>query len=66
MSTPGAQIEVTHLDDGWRRIEGDRAAPRDGYCLLADERKTMAWESRTGVGYQPLADVVPYWWKPNA
>lgn len=57
-------IEVTSNDDGWRRIEGDPAAPKDGYCMLANERKTMAWESHSGVGYKLPSDEPAYWWKP--
>lgn len=53
----------TTFDDGWRKIEGDPAAPAAGYCRLANEQKNMAWESYHGVGYQPITDVEPYWWK---
>jgi hypothetical protein len=51
------------VDDGWRKIADDPAAPQTGFCWLADEPKTMAWESRSGVNFQPLSDVAPYWWK---
>jgi len=54
---------VTGIDDGWRPI--DENAPKDGYCLIANEEKTMAWESYNGAGWQPLADVKPHWWKPG-
>jgi hypothetical protein len=59
----GGQIDVTSFDDGWRRIEGDKAAPQIGHCWLANETKRMAWESWSGVKYQPLSDEPPYWWK---
>lgn len=56
------QMQVTR-DDGWRRIEGDKAAPKTGSCWLADEHKRMSWESRDGVTYQPMPDAAPYWWR---
>ena len=59
MSTPDPDL------GGWRLIEGDDGAPKDGYCMLANEHRTMAWESYQGVGYQPLTDVAPHWWKPR-
>lgn len=52
-------------DDGWRKIADDPSAPKTGQCLLANEAKTMAWESYQGVSYQPLHDTPPVWWKPG-
>ena len=54
-------MTVTAVDDGWKPI--DDSAPKVGYCLLANEAKTMAWESYQGADYQPFSDVPPKWWK---
>jgi hypothetical protein len=58
-------FDVTSVDDGWREIATDPNAPQDGYCLLANKDKTIAWESHSGIGFKmPLGDPA-YWWKPG-
>lgn len=62
MTTDG-QIQATGDSRGWRLIEGDPGAPADGHCWLANEQMNIAWESWSGVSYQPLSDTVPHYWK---
>ena len=54
------------LSDGWRKIADDPAAPRTGYCLLANEAKTIAWESHSGVGLKMPLGEPAVWWKPSS
>lgn len=52
--------EISRQDDGWRPIDDN--APKDGHCLLANEDKSIAWESYEGVTRR-LKGMDPKWWR---